>query len=206
VPNATQVSPSIEARWLDALQRLASRAAHELRGALNGVSVNVEVVRSRSAKASASAAALEPFADAASAQLDDVIELTEALLGLTRSAREPVEIATETKRIVTLLSAAARADSRRLTIDDVPALNGIGTTSAAASAVRFVVCECLLAAVEASAKTRCMAVSGAALPTLRIDALDGEAITLPGDLVAVAADSGVDIQVEPSAISISFPR
>lgn len=197
---------SIEARWLDALQRLASRAAHELRGALNGVSVNVEVVRSRAAKATASAAALEPFADAASAQLDDVIELTEALLGLTRAGREPVEIATETKRIVTLLSAAARADSRRLTIDDVPTLNGIGTTSVPASAVRYVVCECLLAAVEASTKTRCGAVSGAALPAIRIDALDGGTISLPSDLVALAADAGIDIQVEPSAISISFPR
>jgi len=204
VPNAAQVS-SIEARWLDALQRLASRAAHELRGALNGVSVNVEVVRSRAAKATASAAALEPFAEAASAQLDDVIELTEALLGLARPAREPIEVAPEVKRVVTLLSAAARADSRRLTIDDVAALNGLGTTTAPGSALRFVVCECLLAAVEASTKTRCVAVVDAATPAIRIETLDGEP-SLPSDLVAVAAESGIDIQVEPSAISISFPR
>jgi signal transduction histidine kinase len=197
---------SMEARWLDALQRLASRAAHELRGALNGVSVNVEVIRSRAAKATASAGAVAPFADAASAQLDDVIELTEALLGLARPARDRVEIATETRRIVTLLSAAARADSRRLTIEDVTALNGLGMTSASGSAVRVVVCECLLVAVDASAKTRCSAIVDATSPAIRIEALDGETFSLPGDLVAVAAESGIDIQVEQSAISISFPR
>ena len=202
----TQVASSIDARWLDALQRLASRSSHEIRGALNGVSVNVEVVRSRAAKATASAAALEPFADAASAQLDDVIELTEALLGLSRVAREPVEIATETKRIVTLLAAAARADSRRLHIDDVPALNGLGVTSAPGSAVRVAVCECLLAAVDASTKIKCTAIADPSLPAIRIQAPDGEMISLPSDLVAVAAESGIDIHVEASAISISFPR
>jgi signal transduction histidine kinase len=202
----TQVSSSIDARWLDALQRLASRTAHELRGALNGVSVNVEVVRTRAAKPTASAAALEPFADAASAQLDDVIELTEALLGLARPAREPIEIATETKRIVTLLSAAARADGRRLHIDDVPTLNGIGVTSAPGSAVRVAVCECLLAAVDASAKTKCTAIADATSPVIRIEATDGDTISLAGDLVAVAAEAGIDIGVEQSVISISFPR
>jgi signal transduction histidine kinase len=202
----TDVSSSIDARWLDALQRLTSRSAHELRGALNGVSVNVEVVRSRAAKATASAAALEPFADAASAQLDDVIELTEALLGLARPAREPVEIATETKRIVTLLAAAARADNRRLHVEDKVALNGLGVTSAPGSAVRVAVCECLLAAVDASAKITCTAIADATSPAIRVQASDGETMSLPGDLVVVAAESGIDIQVEPSVISISFPR
>lgn len=206
MPSVTGVTSSIDARWLDALQRLASRSAHEIRGALNGVSVNVEVVRSRAAKATASAAALEPFADAASAQLDDVIELTEALLGLSRPAREPVEIATETKRVVTLLAAAARADSRRLHIEDAAALNGLGVTSASGSAVRVAVCECLLAAVDASAKIKCTAVADATSPSIRIDAPDGESISLPSDLVSFATESGIDIQAEASSISISFPR
>jgi signal transduction histidine kinase len=202
----TQVSSSIEARWLEALQRLAARAAHELRGALNGVSVNVEVIRSRAAKATASAAAVGPFAEAASAQLDDVIELTEALLGLARPAREPTEIATETRRIVTLLSAAARADNRRLAIDDVTALNGLGVTSAPGAAVRFTVCECLTAAIDGSVRARCIAVTDAASPGIRIEASEAETISLPSDLVVVAAESGIDVQVEPSAVSISFPR
>lgn len=202
----TQVSSSIDARWLDALQRLSSRAAHELRGALNGVSVNVEVIRSRAAKASASAGAVSSFAEAASAQLDEVIELTEALLGLARPAREPVEIATETKRVVTLLAAAARADGRRLHIEDVTALNGLGVTSAPGSVVRVAVSECLLAAVDASARVKCTAIADATSPAIRIEAPDGETISLPSDLAVVAAESGIDIQVDASAISISFPR
>ena len=206
MPGVTQLSSSIDARWLDALQRLSSRAAHELRGALNGVSVNVEVIRSRAAKASASAGSLSSFAEAASAQVDEVIELTEALLGLARPAREPVELATETKRIVTLLAAAARADSRRLQIDDVTALNGLGVTSAPGSAVRVAVCECLLAAVGSSAKIKCTAIADASSPVIRIEAPEGEPISLPSDVAVAAAESGIDIQVEASAISISFPR
>jgi len=44
----TAEMPSVDVLWLDTLQRICTRAAHELKGALNGVSVNLEVVRSRS--------------------------------------------------------------------------------------------------------------------------------------------------------------
>jgi hypothetical protein len=64
----------------------------------------------------------------------------------------------------------------------------------------------LLAAVDASAKTKCTAIADAASPVIRIEAPDGETISLPSDLVVVAAESGIDIQVDQSAISISFPR
>src|SRR5215208_2051275 len=136
---AAHVSPATEARWLDALQRLAGRAAHELKGALNGVSVNLEVIRSRAGRANAPASSVSTFADAAAAQLDDVIELSEALLGLSRPSREPVEIGAETRRIIILLSAAARADGRRLTAEDAATFDQLGVTSASGSAVRVAV-------------------------------------------------------------------
>ena len=101
----TASSWEVDARWLEALHRLVGRAAHELKGALNGVSVNQEVIRSRSENPNAMASAVSPFAAAAASQLDVVISLTDALLGLTRPAREPVDVGLEARRIAILLGA-----------------------------------------------------------------------------------------------------
>src|SRR4051812_21248311 len=49
------------ALWADTLQSLANVVAHDLRNALNAVAVNLEVVRSRSARG-AEASAIAPFA------------------------------------------------------------------------------------------------------------------------------------------------
>ena len=128
--------------------RLVGRSAHELKGALNGVSVNQEVIRSRAEKANMMAASLSSFAAAAAEQLDVVISLTEALLGLTRTAPEPMDVGVEVRRIAILLGAAARSDGKQLTLDDAAALSALGVTSAPGSAVRLAICESLLAAVD----------------------------------------------------------
>ena len=47
-----------DALWLETLQRICGRAAHELKGALNGASVNLEVVRSRATRAEALASSI----------------------------------------------------------------------------------------------------------------------------------------------------
>ena len=73
---------SVEALWLDMLRVLCDRAAHEVKGALNGVMVNVEVVRSRSTKPDVTGASLHQYAQSASGQLDAVIAMTEAMLAL----------------------------------------------------------------------------------------------------------------------------
>jgi len=126
----TASSSELDARWLAALARLVDRAAHELKGALNGVSVNQEVIRSRAEKPNTSAASVSSFAAAAADQLDVVISLTEALLALTRRAREPVDVGAEVRRIAILLGAAARSDGKRLTVDDATAWSSVGATSA----------------------------------------------------------------------------
>ena len=199
-------SPAIDARWLEALHRLASRSAHELKGALNGVSVNLEVIRSRTEKAGVMASAVNTFAAGAANQLDGVIALSEALLGLTRPAREPVELGVEVQRIIILLGAAARADGRQLAIDDPPAFNGLGVTSAAGSAVRLAICESMLAAVDASAEVHCTAFAERASATIRVEAGEGNTLVIDEGLVVAVKEAGIHIQVERSAISISFPR
>jgi hypothetical protein len=66
---------------LGAVSELTRVAGHEIRNALNGVAVNVEVVRSRLLKESGGKD-LMPFADRASAQVGVANALTEGLLSL----------------------------------------------------------------------------------------------------------------------------
>ena len=80
---------SLDELWLETLNRLFSRAAHDVKGALNGVSVNLEVVRSRASKPGTPATAVSRYAGAATQQLSQVIEMTEAVLSLGRQAPDP---------------------------------------------------------------------------------------------------------------------
>ena len=82
--------PRLAELWLHALQRLADRAAHELNNALNGVVVNLEVVRAR-ARPAADAGRVAPFAEAAVEQAEGALALTGALLALSRPPRAPVD-------------------------------------------------------------------------------------------------------------------
>jgi len=187
----TSSSPATDALWLDTLHRICGRAAHELKGALNGVSINLEVVRSRAEQPGASASAVGTFAMAAAHQLDDVIAMTEALLALGRPAREPVEIALAVRRVEALLAPAARADGRRLELD---------------GSVRLAVGASLLAAVDAAPYVRCSVVDDASVPTICIDGADGSTFEVDAAIVDAAAEAGIRIQAGPTTISISFPR
>src|SRR5205814_1523332 len=109
-PRVTAELPSVDALWLDTLQRICTRAAHELKGALNGVSVNLEVVRSRSERSSSPASSVAKFASSATDQLGAVIAMTDALLSLARPSREPVDIGAVIRRLDTLVAPAARTD------------------------------------------------------------------------------------------------
>ena len=63
-----------------AVREIIRRAGHELRNALSGVSVNVEVVRSRAGREGA--ADLASFAGRASAQVQEASALADGLLAL----------------------------------------------------------------------------------------------------------------------------
>ena len=95
--------PRLAALWLHALQRLADRAAHELNNALNGVVVNLEVVRAR-ARPEADAGRVAPFAEAAVEQAEGALALTGALLALSRPPRSPTDAAAVARQACTLLA------------------------------------------------------------------------------------------------------
>jgi signal transduction histidine kinase len=197
-----QADALVDALWLSTLQAICGRAAHEVRGALNAVAVNLEVARSRSERPGAPASAVSQYAGAASDQLESVIAMTEAIIFLVRPGRGPVDLATEVARVVALVAPAAAAIGRTIELDRD--IGGLGTTSASSSSARLAIGHCLLAAADASAEVRCVAGEGAR-PRVRIEH-GADTIAIDPSLTDVLASGGIEVQTEPSVIGISFPR
>ena len=78
------IEDSAKAEALEIVREITRRAGHEIRNALSGVAVNVEVVKSRAARGDG-AEALAPFADRAALQVGVASALTDGLLGLVGS-------------------------------------------------------------------------------------------------------------------------
>jgi len=215
---ASSVAPAqnaaeADARWLDVLNRICGRAAHELKGALNGVSVNVEVMRSRAEKPDVPASSLKSFASAASSQLDAVIEMADALLGLTRAAQGVTDVAQTVRRIVALLGPAARVEGKVIEVDG--ALDLLGATPASGTMVRLAVGEALLAALDKATRVCCVAHGKGDARPLRIERSNGnsgdggdigDTVAIDDAVLALIAGEGIHIEAEPSAMVISFPR
>lgn len=192
---------TVDGLWLGTLHELCARVAHELKGAMNGVSVNLEVVRSRAEKPDVKAASLTTYTSAAAAQFDVVIELSAALLRLARAPRVPVELGATVRDVAMLLQRAAKADGRRLDVEG--SFEGLGVTSADGNAARLAIGASFLTAIESSSHVEARPGANA---TLRIVSCDGVVLASPPRLVIDAlADAGIRIAAEASAISISFP-
>ena len=195
---------AIQALWLDALQQIAGRAAHEIKGALNGVCVNLEVVRSRaSAAGSAPASAISRFAQAAAEQMEELVAMNEALLALTRRPRDVVDVVATARQLVALLGASARSEGGELLLVQDKG-SGSGVTAAPAAAVRFILASAFLRALEnRTATTTCRVATGDGM-VIRIE--QGAAIALEAAVTQVAAESGIGVEIDPAGISLTFPR
>jgi hypothetical protein len=201
---------TVEELWLGVFQRLCDATAHQFKGALNGVAVNLEVVRSRSRRGEAEASALQPFAEAAAAELESVIRSAEAMLALARSPRGPADVARITRDVAVLAARGAGAAEAedgggRLTIDK--GVERLGTTSAPASAARLAIAAVLLAAVEASKDVVCSALDDGGGPAIRVSCgeRDGSRIALSDEVVSAAYSAGVHLDISESGATITFP-
>ena len=137
--------------WLATLQRAMGRASHDVKDALNGALVNLEVIRSRAAKAETRAEAVAPFADAAGQQLDRLTTLLEAVLALGRAEREPADVVVTLRRVATICGASASfADAAvQVEVDDVES----AATTVAGDAVRLALTAPLLDLVLGEGRT-----------------------------------------------------
>ena len=195
----------VEALWLEALQQIAGRAAHEIKDALNGVCVNLEVVRSRaSTQGAAPASGLARFAEAASGQLAELVAMNEALLALARRPSDLVDVLTTAGQLLTLLGPAARADGGGLEVSGATATVG-GATSAPAVVVRLVLAAAMLRAVDKRTAATCRVERGDGM-VIRFECADGSAIELDPRVAEVAAEAGIRVESSRGALSLAFPR
>jgi signal transduction histidine kinase len=193
--------------WLAALQRALDRAAHDVKDALNGVSVNLEVVRSRAGRADAAASAVAPFADAAAHQLERLTALLDAVLALGRRERGPVDVGITLRRVAAVCSASNAASDARVTVRE--ALVSDARTGVPSEAVRLALTAPLLDVVasrrgESRDPVVCeLAGDGDAL-VVRL--LADRAVTMPADAAEALRALGVRWTESANELSIVFPR
>lgn len=193
---------SIDELWLDALQRVSMRASHEVKGALNGVAVNLEVVRSRCANAEARASAASVFAANAAAQMESLTEMSEALLALSRPPREPVEVSATLGHLTALLRPAAKSEGFQIEVERPP---GPGAVRARGNIVRLVLATALLGAFERESDVQCLATLDEDA-IVRLTTADARPIKMPAEVIDVAASAGIRIETHGHSISLAFPR
>jgi signal transduction histidine kinase len=192
--------------WLAALQRAFGRAAHDVKDALNGVSVNLEVVRTRARRADAPASTVAAYADAAAQQLERLTALLDAVLALGRSERAPADVAITLRRIAALCSASNASSDAHVTVRE--AIVGDTRTSVSGDAVRLAFAAPLLEVVAGQAGDSrqpvvCELTGGEAL-VVRL--LADRPIRMPADAAEVLRAAGVRWTESPNELSLAFPR
>lgn len=198
----------VAALWLGVWQRIAGRSAHEVKNALNGVSVNLEVVRSRLARAAADPAASASvtatrFAEVASAQFELLAVLNDAMLGLARPARAPADVAHLLAPLVVLLDPIARAEGGSLIVGGLAA--GRDTHVAASPPlVRLLLAAALDAAVGRGRAVTCRVETGREL-RVRVawDGLEPAPMVAP-EIARAAALGGVGFEAGAHAVTLTF--
>ena len=192
---------SVDELWLGTLQDVCARAAHEMKGVLNGVSVNLEVVRSRAARANATASAVASFAESASDQFSRLTDMSESLMLLCRAPREPVEVSATVSQLVTLLQPVARVEGHSLGVTEA---KGAGAVRARGNVVRLLLARALLSALDCKADVHCNVELGDDA-VVRITA-GGNTIKVPSEVSTAAVDAGIRVKNDNGCISLAFPR
>jgi len=193
--------------WLAALQRALGRAAHDVKDALNGVSVNLEVVRSRASRPEAPASAVAPFAEAAAQQLERLTALLDAVLALGRSDRAPADVAVTLRRVAALCSASNSSADARVTVRE--AVVGDARTSVVADAVRLALVAPLLDAVagrKGEVRDAVVCELTGEGESLAVRLLADRPIFMPADAADVLRAAGVRWTESANELSVVFPR
>jgi signal transduction histidine kinase len=194
------VAESLDQLWLRCQQRLVAHVAHDVKGALNGVSVNVEVVRGRAGRPETPVSDVLRYADAASVQLGVVIKMVAALLSIGRGVRGSAEVSEIARQFLGLLEDTLTSDGAKLELVIDGGLSG--ATSAPPSAVRLALGEVLLSVV-AQKRDVAVRVRATATPTVEIQS-EASFEILP-DVGRALADAGIKVKTDGHGISMVFP-
>lgn len=205
----TSAPEDVGSLWLATLQRAMGRASHDVKDALNGVSVNLEVIRSRAARPDAPASAVASFGESAGHQLERLTSLIEAVLALGRAERTPVDVAVTLRRVVTLCGASTSSDDAAVALTEDA---GLGSTYSPlpADVVRLTLLAHLLELVVSPARgtrlseVKCTLSSSEAGVHVRL-AADGRTIVTTDALADVMRGAGVR-WTDGNELSLTYPR
>jgi hypothetical protein len=189
----------LSALWLVTLQRLTDRTAHDIRNALNGVAVNLEVVRSRAARG-ADGSAIASFAAAAAKEFEVLTSQADALITLLRPAKAPTDLGALLGCLLALV-----ADAGKGTIElDVPMSSVSVASTADPTATRLALSAALLGAMEREGRATCR-LGTARAPTVYIECYGGGPIRLADEIDAAVTEAGISLAPAAHGITISFP-
>ena len=195
--------------WLLTLQRAIGRASHDVKDALNGVSVNLEVIRSRAARPEVPASSIVQFGEAAGQQLERLAILLDAVLALARVERTPVDVAATLRRVVAVCGASASsADAAVVLVDE--GLLDAAHTSVQGDVVRLALMAPLLDLVTGTTRGRrpsvvTCTITGTDAAVQVVIAAEGRRATMPHRLAHTLRGAGVR-WTEGDDLSLAFPR
>ena len=193
----------LDGLWAETYRELLNRSAHELKGALNGIALNLEVLRSRIDAGKLEQRALGPFAEAAYREFETATARAEALMALGREHRgqSPPDVAMTLKQLATLLVPAAKAEQVELAVEgyDVSA-----PTSAAPEAVRLALARGLLALIKEGGG-KCMLEAGADA-VVRFSHQSASACSLGPVVTSTIAADGIRTTESDGALTLVFPK
>lgn len=194
------MNASVDELWLRSLQKLTAHVAHDLKGALNGVSVNLEVVRSRSERETSTGADVHKFAVSAADQLAVVIRTTGALLALGRASKGPAEVTAIARSFAALLTDTSPEARTKFEIHTEGGL--AAETSAPLNAVRLALAEGLIAAASGKGEIT-VRVKGLPVPQVQISPATDPA--LPSEVQTALRGAGIRLATDGHGISMYFP-
>lgn len=198
------------ALWHSLLQEAMRRASHDVKDTLNGVSVNLEVIRSRAGRADLPASALAQFGEAAGNQLERLTALLDALLALSRVEREPADILVITRRLSALLSASSSSNDPCIRLVDKSGQPAT-TTRVDATTVRLAIAAPLLGLVTAPARGERPADISCRIETsdgaimLAIVAR-GQRALMPEQVGEIIRGAGIRVTEQQDELTLTFPR
>lgn len=196
-----QVGLAAEPAWAEELGRLAALAAHELNNLLNGVAVNLEVVRSRSAR-SAQSSAIVPFAETATTQLEALTPVIRGLVALARPVPGSVSVSVELGHIAAVVGSWASARGGSISVG-VPVSEA--STCVSGATARLLLASAVRTAAEPGIRVECSIATEGQESVVRLARPGLTGVELPLDAVRVAADAGIRIEHVAETLLLRFP-
>jgi signal transduction histidine kinase len=188
-------------RWLHALQRLADRAAHEIRNPLNGAFVSLEVVRHRASTPGAEPEAIVPFAETAAGEVEKAVELVGAFLALARPASTPVDLWVVLRALVVLYRAIAAPDGGSVTVDRPTDV--LVETATDGDAARLALASVLEAALADGRAAHCSVERLGENLAVRVRGA-GSISAIPRPLQETIVSAGIQLRDESDGITLLF--